>query len=186
MSYKKYLEDYKTVQVPDAKGKLKDQAVYIGPTFVYRQGEETALRSGKLQLVLVILQWLAVLGCLGVRTGFMRVALSLIPLALAVLSLYFMTRSLWAVVRSEVPLTRQESDAAGETYPLAAVLNAIILVCALAGSLMAVVGGRIDFATGDWIYLALQVAGVVMAMICFLKRMDFATLEQVVENITED
>lgn len=133
MAQNRYVKDYRLVETVDERGRIHTDYEYIGDSYYYLRGAETARKEKRTVLTVCLAAWLAFVGALLPNSGGMHTLWVTLPFLFTALALGILTETLLTATPNREPFERRQADKLENRYPTAALSAAVLTGISLLG-----------------------------------------------------
>ncbi len=154
-------KDFQFTETVTKSGRIRMDAVYVGPHFVFSD-PAAAARAKWLLPVCAVLGWALYIGALFPRSGASRLLFAVLPFVFTALPLWALTESAFSLLTQRMPMIRSAADRLSKKLPQACLAGMILCGVTLLGMLAAEVFFRSRLNRWDILFsaCALLFAGV--------------------------
>jgi len=167
MVSKKYLKDYNIERTPDAKGRMRNRAVYVGGYYTF---SPPVPKSDKIIIALLtVVSGLAFIGVFILRTQAAHIWYVMLPFVLIMLPMYMLFLAAFSLLFSKEVMIRYDSDRISSRLCPSALIAAALAAVSLVGFVIALLTLHEGFVTDDLIFCALALVVAVTSAFVYWK-----------------
>ena len=166
MAIDRYSRDYRLKDSVDERGRIRTEAEYIGPSFVFREGVRTARRTGKTAALFCAVAWLGFLTALYPESDVGHAVYAVLPCALLALPLWMLSAVAVLALRVKEPFTRKEQERFTVRFPGTAIAVAALSALAILGGVICLLVRGAERPAADAVFFAGNALCMTAAVLC--------------------
>ena len=176
MAGKKYRDDYRLTERVDARGRIRQEAEYVGAEYRWRLEPGIVLRERRRALAACAVGAAAYIGALLPRSAASHEFYIALPFVFAALPLGLILGLLLSLPGGGAPLRRRTADRLANRYPGSAVFIVVLSAASLLGEgIWALRGGELS--AGDAVFCVCAAVLAAAGVYLLKKRRSFDTRE---------
>lgn len=178
VSSKKYIKDYRSIEIFDSRGRLHREHAYIGGDYYYCEEAGAVRRRAKLLALLCAVSWICWLVPLLFNNGAMRLPFISVPTIFTALTLWLTSMVAYTALTVQEPMKRRPADRLAKWLPGTTLATAILTGVALVGTAVALIFGIGALNAYDWLFASCMLLVCAAAILCYSQRRFFKTEER--------